>query len=75
VSNDFKSARVVNSVPEEYELIKGMKCDCGGSYKVKMQSLHEDKGKYYDILHCECMRCKKQKDFIFDINSFFGKMF
>jgi tRNA A22 N-methylase len=72
---NFKSAIVVTSIAEEYEIIKGTKCACGGGYQVKMQSLHEDKGKYYDILHCECMKCKEQKEFIFDINSFFGKMF
>ncbi|NVM53577.1 MAG: hypothetical protein HWN66_07710 [Candidatus Helarchaeota archaeon] len=72
MSRNFKSARVVNSVPEEYSIVKTIKCDCGGDLKVLMQSLIEHEKKFYDILSCECKQCKKQREFIFNINSFFG---
>ncbi len=73
MTKDFEGARVVNNVSEEYNIISSLKCKCGGKYLVREQSLVENKGKFYDIISCECKSCEKLVDFIFDINSFFGK--
>jgi len=75
MARDFSTARVVKSVPEEYSIVQSTPCECGGTFKMKMQSLHEQDGKMYDVLHCKCTQCKQEKEFIFDINSFFGKQF
>lgn len=73
MAKDFTQAIVVNSVAEEYAIVRQERCDCGGPFKVHMQSLHENLGKMYDVLHCICNACGLEKEFIFDINSFFGK--
>ncbi|NVM29277.1 MAG: hypothetical protein HWN65_10600 [Candidatus Helarchaeota archaeon] len=73
MSRDFEAARIVNSIPEEYQIVDDAICECGGRFLVKMQSLIENENKMFDILHCICKQCKKQVEFIFDINSFFGK--
>lgn len=75
IARNFDDAEIVQSVSEEYEIVRNTPCECGGSFLVKMQSLHEHNSKMYDVLHCKCTQCGLQKDFIFDINSFFGKMF
>jgi len=75
MTRDFKEAIVVNSVPEEYAIVRTQICNCGSTYKVKTQSLVEDNDKMYDILHCTCNACGLEREFIFDINSFFGKFF
>lgn len=75
LAKDFENAIVVDSVAEEYTIIETKKCDCGGSLKVQMQSLVEHSNKHYDVLHCECDHCKNSVEFVFDINSFFGKAF
>lgn len=75
MARNFANAIIVHNIPEEYEIVRNTPCECGGSFLVKMQSLHEHNMKMYDVLYCECTRCGQQKDFVFDINSFFGKMF
>jgi len=70
---DYKNAKKVNSINEEYTIVEKMKCDCGGTFKVIMQALVENENKYYDVLTGECLNCNAKKEFIFDINSFFGK--
>jgi len=75
VSRDYENARVVNSGPEEYSIIAETNCECGGNFKVIMQSLIEKGNKYYDILLCKCKECEKEEEFIFDINSFFEKIY
>ena len=65
-----------DSVAEEYEIIQKTTCPCGGSYEPIYQSLilpePEEGSGSSDILNCECTSCGKEKDFYFDISSFFG---
>jgi hypothetical protein len=75
VSRDYENAKVVNSVSEEYSIIAEMNCECGGNLEVIMQSLIEKANKYYDVLLCKCKQCEKEEEVIFDINSFFGKIY
>ena len=75
MSRDFENAITVNSVPEEYEILETIDCDCGGKFSMIQQALVENDKKFYDILTCVCQNCKKETEFIFDINSFFGKEF
>ena len=73
MARDFNTARIVKSVPEEYAIIDNMNCGCGGKFQVLMQSLIENENKFYDVLKCKCLNCGGEEEFIFDINSFFGK--
>lgn len=62
----------VNSIKEEYEIIKGLKCKCGGNYDVWLQELIKDA--LLDSISVECDRCSTKARFEFDISSFFGKI-
>lgn len=75
MSRDYNNAQVVNSVAEEYEIIQNTNCECGGGYRVLKQSLMGNEGKNYDVIACKCTECEKETEFIFDIDSFFGKGF
>ena len=72
-----KDAIKVNSVGEEYMYIGNLECpSCHerGTLKCKCQALLDHDGKYYDELECSCVACSAPATFLFDINSFFGKM-
>ena len=73
MSTNFHTAQIVNAISEEYEIVETTKCSCGGTWTVLLQSLVDNEKKYYDLLTCKCNRCNMKRDFVFDINSFFGK--
>lgn len=71
---DLSKAVRVKSVPDEYQYIRLNPCLCGGNYRPKMQSLATgDKADHYDVISAQCMSCGRERIFVFDINSFFGK--
>ena len=72
--NPFDGAITVKSILEEYEHLRNQKCKCGGNLERKMQSLifNEDNIPF-DLLTCECRNCEEEKEFYFNISSFFGK--
>lgn len=65
----------VSSVDEEYEFVARQRCECGGEFKVTLQTLLEredSEGRHegkVDLLSCQCVRCGKMQDFSFDLNS------
>ena len=62
----------VGSVAEEYAHLQAQRCTCGGSYKKEAQVVTELGGRFFDRLEVSCSRCNSRKQFLFDINSFFG---
>ena len=66
----IKNAVVVKNIPEEYQWVRA---HYPGS-SVGMQSLLEEKGKYYDMLTLK-LENGEGLNVYFDINSFFGKGF
>ena len=60
----------VNSIDEERAYIQTQKCQCGGSYVKKIQSLLAME--QIDLITAECEKCRKEHDFYFDISSFYS---
>jgi hypothetical protein len=64
----------VDSIPEEYDYIAGLRCDrCGGGYRVVRQALLLKDGNAQDAFEVVCRTCGQAKGILFDISSFFGK--
>lgn len=72
---DRGKAIPVNSVSEEYAYIAEHPCPaCGGQWQLRMQTLLSDAAnRHYDRLEVICGQCGRQQDWLFDIDSFFGK--
>ncbi len=73
MKNDLEQAIPVNSIAEEYDLIAAEGCPCGASFQVVRQSLLQRSGRPYDLLEATCPQCRRQRQFLFDIGSFFGQ--
>lgn len=69
----FDEAIDVDSVAEEYEFISRQCCRCGGEFQLKRQRLLAHKDRHYDLIETQCEACHEPRDFLFDINSFFGQ--
>jgi hypothetical protein len=68
-------AIAVNSVAEEYYYWRRQKCACGGRYRLRYQLLRQQGEQHFDELHVRCNQCGAERDFVFDITSFFGREF
>jgi len=62
----------VSSVSEEYAYVYEQVCRCGGALEVIKQTFSDYPFKH-DILTTECKKCRKKKNFVFDISNFFDK--
>jgi hypothetical protein len=71
---DASNAIKVSSIGQEYAHIAKQRCSCGGRYTRNSQALLEVNGRKYDQLSVTCAECGNEKQFLFDINSFFGKL-
>ena len=72
---NFDFAIAVVSVEEEYRTIAETRClRCGGRLMTRKQSLLTDAktDKHYDLVETVCVMCGTPREFLFDINSFFG---
>lgn len=58
----------------EYRFLSFHPCGDGAFWKLQSQSLLHDGGRSYDKLHVFCPPTKGERDFYFDISSFFGKL-
>ncbi|MBV9027849.1 MAG: hypothetical protein JO311_04480 [Candidatus Eremiobacteraeota bacterium] len=58
----------------EYRYLGFHPCDGQTLWQLKQQSLLNDRGKAYDRLHVVCPSSKAERDFYFDISSYFGKL-
>ena len=73
---NFDFAIAVSSVEEEYRTISETRClRCGGRLLSRKQTLLTDDktNKHYDQVETACVMCGTPREFLFDINSFFGK--
>ena len=61
-------------VEAEYTFLDTLRCGGDGRWKVKGQSLINEKGRSYDKLDAVCTAGGETKAFTFDITSFFGKL-
>ncbi|MDJ0975271.1 MAG: hypothetical protein QNJ98_12475 [Planctomycetota bacterium] len=68
---DFDHAVEVDSVDTEYRYIAKQRCGCGGALGHHGQGLFQKRGKSYDVLHTVCKACGEERDFTFDISSFY----
>ena len=66
--SSFKNAFKVNSVAEEYKIVKKLCPNC----KMNGQALLSEGNKHYDLLKLTNEKGEEVK-YYFDINSFFGK--
>ncbi|MFP4344750.1 MAG: hypothetical protein ACLFU8_08665 [Anaerolineales bacterium] len=62
-----------NSVTFEIGHIMAQRCECGGRYEIESQHLVDVDGTPLDRLHAECTQCAEERDFYFDISSFYGQ--
>ncbi len=58
----------------EYLYLAFHPCDGGASWKLAQQAMSREDGHVYDRLHVVCPSTKAERDFYFDIGSFFGKI-
>lgn len=69
---DFNRAVKVDSVDTEYRYLAEQRCSCcGGALARQGQGLFQKRGKSYDVLHTVCKECGEERDFTFDISSFY----
>ncbi len=69
---DYRHAVEVDSVDTEYRYIAKQRCaDCGDVLAHDGQALFQQTGKSYDVLHTVCKGCGEERDFTFDISSFY----
>jgi len=67
LSPEAKDEYVVNSIPEEYLIVRNLRVD-GEYLNVAQQSLVEKNGASYDVLKCTLSRSKKEVVLNFKIN-------
>ncbi len=71
---DLSNAIRVKSIKDEYIYLRVHPCFCGGTWRPVSQSLVDGgDGNSYDVIGAQCLSCKREQHFVFDINSFFGK--
>ena len=64
----------VNSLAFEYVYVANQRCDCGGFFKTNRQQLRGvSSSEPVDCLSALCGKCGAERDFDFDISSFFGQ--
>ena len=69
---DFDHAVKVDSVDTEYRYVAEQHCSqCSSPLKHEGQALFRQSGKSYDVLHTICKKCGQERDFTFDISSFY----
>ena len=64
----------VNDISEEYKYMKENKCDCGGEFALIEQSLQFRGKVFVDVHKAYCRECSINKEFIFDISSFYNPL-
>lgn len=69
---DYDHAMKVDSVDTEYRYIASQRCTgCGGQLSQDGQALFQHEGRSFDVLHTVCKGCGDERDFTFDISSFY----
>ena len=69
---DYANAVKVDSAEREHAYVASKTCrECGGALKETGEGLWQHDGKSYDVLHTTCRSCGVERDFTFDISSFY----
>lgn len=69
---DFDHAVKVESADLEFRYVAKQRCTkCDGPLTQNGQALFQRDGKSYDVLHTVCKACGSERDFTFDISSFY----
>ena len=69
---DYPNAVKVDSSAREHAYVADQLCpSCGGRLEERDQALMQHDRKSYDVLHVACKRCGEERDFTFDISSFY----
>ena len=58
----------------EYRFLAFHPCAENTRWQLKNQALTKNGGRAYDLLHVVCPATKAERDFYFDITSFYGKL-
>jgi hypothetical protein len=63
-----------SGVDAEYRYLQSLRCGPSGSgeWTSNEQSLLDENGRQYDVLHAVCSETGEQRDFKFDITQYFG---
>ncbi len=61
-----------NSFAFELVHIYAQRCDCGGRYEVRTQHLLKANETPIDRITAVCRRCGTERDFFFDVHTFYG---
>ncbi len=72
----FDEAIKVDRIEAEYHIIRMTPCSkCGGMLVARTQTLLTDEktGRHYDAIETLCVQCATPREFLFDIDSYFGK--
>lgn len=70
---DYSQAVRADSVEHEARIIHAQPCACGGRLAIRGQRLLSHGGSRFDLMTAECVQCKRGREFLFNIDSFFGK--
>jgi hypothetical protein len=69
---DYANAVAVDSADGEHAYVAGQTCrSCGGPLRETGEALVQHHSKSYDVLHATCRSCGVERDFTFDISSFY----
>lgn len=69
---DFDHAVKIESVDLEHRYVADQRCaQCEGRLTEDGQALFQKQGRSYDVLHTVCKACGAERDFTFDISSFY----
>lgn len=68
----FDQAIQVESVAQEYGLIRRQRCDCGGRFRLTRQALLTHENVRYDLIEVRCVACREARTFLFNVSRFFG---
>ena len=66
-------ANETDGVAWEYAYLRAHPCDGDAQWKVRQQALITAGQRAYDRLHVVCPTTKVERDYFFDITSYFGK--
>ncbi len=69
-----KQANETDGLAWEYRYLAFHPCSGDARWQLKNQSLMREAGRAYDRLHVVCPATNAERDFYFDITSFFGKL-
>ena len=69
-------APAAHSIVEERLFLLTVRCTCGGGpFQKVSQTLARQGGRTIDLVRARCPRCSSEREFRFDVSSFFGRFY